>query len=108
MRWNHAFSLLQMKTPDEAREELASLAQSAGDQVLQAAPPHPLDVVAKDDPSIEKKVASLRGGLRQRSTPQEMARTIEKASSNMEVVVLSRMLHDAVEAAFRRARRRDR
>jgi len=97
VRWNHAFSLLQMKSAGEARTELASLAESSRDPVLQLLSLYLLDVVAKDDPDLEKKVATLRGGLRERSTPQELGRTIEKAGSNMEVIVLSRMLHDAVE-----------
>jgi hypothetical protein len=97
VRWNHAFSLLQMKSGEEAAAELGSLAQSGRDPVLQLLSVYLLDVVAKDDPQLEKKVSDLRGNLRERSTPQEMSRTIEKAGGNMEVIVLSRMLHDAVE-----------
>ncbi len=97
VRWNHAFSLLQMKSAKEAQAELASLAQNGNDQVLQLLSLYLLDVVAKDDPELEKKVSDLRGTLRERSTPQELSKTIEKAGANMEVVVLSRMLHDAVE-----------
>ena len=100
MKWNHAFSLLQMKSPDEARNELVPLAQSGTDQVLQLLSLYLLDVVAKDDPNLERKISSLRGSLRDRSTPKEMAKTIEKAGNNMEVVVLSRMLKDAVEWLF--------
>lgn len=97
VRWNLAFSLLQMKSAGEAAEVLASLAQSARDPVLQLLSLYLLDVVAKDDPALEEKVSELRGSLRERSTPQEMGRTIERAGGNMEVIVLSRMLHDAVE-----------
>ena len=34
VRWNHAFSLLQMKEAGEARKELAALADSVSDEVL--------------------------------------------------------------------------
>ncbi len=97
VRWNHAFSLLQMKSAAEAKTELASLAQADRDPVLQLLSLYLLDVVAKEDPALEKEVSTLRGNLRERTTPQELSRTIEKAGSNMEVIVLSRMLHDAVE-----------
>ena len=97
VRWNHAFSLLQMKSPDEAKAELESLAQSHRDPVLQLLSIYLLDVVAKNDTTLESKVANLRGSLRERSTQQELTKAIEKASNNMEVIVLSRMLRDAVE-----------
>ncbi len=96
VRWNHAFSLMQMKSADQASAELASLAQTGRDPVLQLLSLYLLDVVAKDDAELEKKVADLREKLRERSTQQELTRTIEKSGGNMEVVVLSRMLRDAV------------
>ncbi len=97
VRWNHAFSLLQMKSAGEATTELSSLAQSGRDPVLQLLSLYLLDVAARDDPELERKVSDMRGSLRARSTQQEMNRTIEKAGGNMQVIVLSRMLHDAVE-----------
>ncbi|HUI69801.1 MAG TPA: hypothetical protein VL354_04725, partial [Spirochaetia bacterium] len=67
------------------------------DPVLQLLSIYLLDVVAKNDTTLESKVANLRGSLRERSTQQELTKAIEKASNNMEVIVLSRMLRDAVE-----------
>lgn len=97
VRWNHAFSLLQLKSPEEARTELVSLAESARDPVLQLLSAYLLDVVSRGDPALEKDVAELRARLRERTTQQELAKTIEKSSGNMEVIVLSRMLRDAAE-----------
>ena len=97
VRWNHAFSLLQAKSPDEAKSELLSLARTGREPVLQLLSLYLLDVVSKDDPELEKEVSAMRTGLRERTTQPELMKTIEKASGNMEVIVLSRMLHEAVE-----------
>jgi len=97
MRWNHAFSLLQMKSPAEARPELTSLAQSGRDPVLQLLSIYLLDVVSRDDPAQEQEVLSLRTSLRDRVTQPELMKAIEKAGNNMEVIVLSRMLREAVD-----------
>ena len=91
------FNSMQLFQYKQATTELAALARSDRDPVLQLLSLYLLDVAAKDDPELEKKVSDMRGSLRARSTPQEMNRTIEKAGGNMEVIVLSRMLHDAVE-----------
>ena len=50
VRWNHAFSLLQLKSPEEARTELVSLAESARDPVLQLLSAYLLDVVSRIRP----------------------------------------------------------
>jgi hypothetical protein len=68
--------------------------------VLQLLSLYLLDVVAKDDPGLEAEVSTLRESLRKRSTREQITKAIEKAGSNMEVIVLSRMLHDAVDWLF--------
>ncbi len=100
VRWNHAFSLLQMKSAEEAKAELSELSKADRDPVLQLLSLYLLDVVAKDDPALETEVSALRENLRARSTREQIIKAIEKAGNNMEVIVLSRMLHDAVEWLF--------
>ena len=97
IHWNHAFCLLQMKSPKEARQELVSLLDTRRDPVLQLLSLYLLDVFTKDDDELEKKVAAAGESLRARSTRQELTKTIEKAGGNMEIIVLGRMLHDAVD-----------
>lgn len=100
VRWNHAFSLLQMKETREAREELAALAESVTDQVLLLLTLYLLDVLAKDDAALESKVAAMREKLKTLHTPATFQKTIEKSGGNMQVVVLSRLLQDAVKWLF--------
>jgi hypothetical protein len=100
VRWNHAFSLLQAKSPREAQKELVSLVESSRDQLLQLLSLYLLDVLTKEDVQLEKKVNEAREGLRSRTSAAELTRAIEKAGGNMEIIVLGRMLRDAVEWLF--------
>jgi len=100
VRWNHAFSLLQMKKPDDARQELDGLLDSVTEPVLLLLALYLLDVLAKDDAALESKVVRLRDGLKSRYTPATFQRDIEKAGKNMQVVVLSRLLQDAMQWLF--------
>ena len=98
--WNHAFSLLQMKRPEEARAELAALTDAVTEPVLLLLALYLLDVLARDDSSLEKKLAAMRDALRSSHTPASMQKAIEKSSGNLQVVVLSRLLQDAVQWLF--------
>jgi hypothetical protein len=100
VRWNHAFSLLQLKRPDEAKGELAALAESVTEPVLLLLTLYLLDVLAKDDAAVELKVTAMREHLRSLHTPATFQKSIEKSSGNMQVVVLSRLLQDAVQWLF--------
>jgi hypothetical protein len=95
VKWNHAFSLLQMKEAGEARKELAALADTVSDEVLLLLTLYLLDVLAKDDDALESKVSAMREKLRTRHTLTTFQKTIEKSGGNMQVVVLSRLLQDA-------------
>ena len=89
-----------MKETREAREELAALAESVTDQVLLLLTLYLLDVLAKDDAALESKVVDMREKLKTRHTPATFQKTIEKSGGNMQVVVLSRLLQDAVKWLF--------
>jgi hypothetical protein len=100
VRWNHAFSLLQMKSPEAAKAELLSLADGLRDPLLLLLSLYLLDVLAREDASLEERVTAGREHLKRRFTPQGFARRIEAAGGNMEVVVLSRLLQDATQWLF--------
>jgi hypothetical protein len=100
VKWNPAFSLLQMKRPEEARAELADLAAVVTEPVLLLLVLYLLDVLAKDDSSLEKKLTTMRDELRGSHTEASMQKAIEKSSGNLQVVVLSRLLQDAVQWLF--------
>ena len=100
MRWNHAFSLLQLKKPDEARTELAALADNVADPVLLLLAVYLLDALAKDDAGLSEKITAKRNALQAKHSPATFQKTIEKSGGNMQVVVLSRLLQDAVQWLF--------
>jgi hypothetical protein len=100
VKWNHAFSLLQMKEAGDARKELAALADTVSDEVLLLLTLYLLDVLAKDDAGLESKVSAMREKLKHRHTLTTFQKTIEKSGGNMQVVVLSRLLQDAVTWLF--------
>jgi hypothetical protein len=100
VRWNRAFSMLQLKEKAEAKGELVSLLDSRPDPVLHLLTLYLMDVLAKDDGALGKRVAEGRDGLRGRFTQEQFGRRIEAAAGNMEVVVLSRLLQDALRWLF--------
>jgi hypothetical protein len=98
--WNRAFCLLQMKSQDEARAELSALADRVTDPVLLLLVIYLLDVLARAEPSLEKRVGELRDRLARGQTPATFQKHIEKSAGNMQVVVLSKLLSDAVQWLF--------
>jgi len=98
--WNHAFSLLQLKRSDDARAELAGLVAAVSDPVLMLLSLYLLDVLAKTDSKLEAQIAEKREALLKKHTPASLQKSIEKSGGNMQVVVLSRLLQDAVQWLF--------
>ena len=98
--WNRAFCLLQMKSQGEARTELTALADRVTDPVLLLLVTYLLDVLARGEPSLERKVTGLRDRLARGQTQSTFQKHIEKSAGNMQVVVLSRLLSDAVAWLF--------
>jgi hypothetical protein len=97
VKWNHAFSLLQLRKTDEARLVLNELSDKASDPVLLILSLYLLDVLVRNDASLEAKVAARRDQLKARHTPALLQKAIEKSSGNVQVVVLSRLLQDAAQ-----------
>jgi hypothetical protein len=98
--WNHAFSMLQLKKSDDAQKELVELFDRVDEPVLLLLTLYLLDVVARTDAELEKKVAARRDSLKAQHTPVTFQKAIEKSSGNMQVIVLSRLLQDAVQWLF--------
>jgi len=98
--WNHAFSLLQLKRGEEAQKELAGLVETVTEPVLLLLALYLLDVVARTDAGLEARVAEKRDALRSKHTPATFQKAIEKSGGNMQIVVLSRLLQDAVQWLF--------
>ncbi len=97
VKWNHAFSLLQLKRAEEARRGLDELSEKVSDPILILLSLYLLDVLARNDSSLEAKVSARRAALKTRYTPALLQKAIDKSSGNMQVIVLSRLLQDAAQ-----------
>ncbi len=97
VKWNHAFSLLQLKKTEDARQRLDELCEKVSDPILILLSLYLLDVLARNDSSLEAKVSARRAALKARYSPALLQKAIEKSSANMQVIVLSRLLQDAAQ-----------
>lgn len=104
VRWNRAFSLVQAKREQEAKTEILPLLDGGADPVLRLLSLYLLDVFARRDVEASERVAAGRQRMRARYTRESLGRIVEKSRENIEVVVLSRMVEDAVEWLFTAAR----
>ena len=98
--WNHAFSLLQTRESDSARTELSELVERVADPVLLLLTIYLLDVLARNDAALEKRVIAKRDMLKAKHTPATFQQAVEKSSANIQVVVLARLLQDAARWLF--------
>jgi hypothetical protein len=98
VRWDHAFSLLQLKRADDARAELHGLAGRTKEPVLLLLSLYLLD--AASGRGGDPETAAARDGLRAAHTPASFEKAMRKSEGNIQVVVLSRLLQDAVQWLF--------
>ncbi|HET6452753.1 MAG TPA: hypothetical protein VFI08_15650 [Spirochaetia bacterium] len=100
VRWNLAFCLLQAQAKDEAQQELVDLVDHVQDPVLLLLSIYLLEAVARRDSQPHTRVMARREELRRAHTPATLQAAVEKSSANIQVVVLSRLLRDAMEWLF--------
>lgn len=104
VQWNRAFCLVQAKREQEAKMEILPLLDGVADPVLRLLSLYLMDVFARRDVEAGERVAAGRQLMRARYTRESFGRIAEKSRENIEVVVLSRMVEDAVEWLFTAAR----
>lgn len=106
MRWNLAFSLLQERQPEAARAELLALQGGAPGNVGTAPAREPLlalltlyllDSFSASDPEVRERVERGKLALRRRFGRPQLERVVERSRGNMEVLILSRLVRDALD-----------
>ena len=100
VKWNHAFSLLQLKREAEAKSELSELAQSTKEPVLLLLVLYLVEVTGGSEEQRDLLTAR-KTELRSRYAPVAMQRAIEQSGANLQVLVLSRLLQDARDWLYR-------
>ena len=99
LRWNSAFCLLQDQQLDAARAELLELqdSRSVRDPLLHLLTLFMLDSFSKADPAVRTQVEGRKQALRRRYRRPQLERVVERSRGNMEVLILSRLVRDALE-----------
>ncbi len=93
--WNYAFSLMLQKKHEEARVMLQGLAQNNREPILLALSLYLLDAFAKSDDNMRLFVNEKKDAIRKRYTVSAWNKVLEKSNSNLQVVVLSKLIQDA-------------
>jgi len=95
LRWNHAFCLCRRGEREGARSELEGILDGTPEPVLRLLSLYLLDTACGGDGEAPERAKKGREEMRERYTPQKWKSVVERARSNLEVVVLSRVIEDA-------------
>jgi hypothetical protein len=100
LRWNHAFSLLQLRETAASREEFEALLSRARDPVLHLLSLYMLDSLARADGRGTETVQAGVQQFRARHSPRNWNRQVERAKGSMQVLILSRIIKEASDWVF--------
>jgi hypothetical protein len=95
IRWNRSFGLIQLGRREEARNELSGVLGSEREPVLRMLCLYLLDVCAGQDAETGKRMGDWKESLKKDVRDRDMGKRIEKASENVQVVILSKIVQDA-------------
>ena len=98
LRWNHAFSLLLRKREDEAKALLLGLVRSRErDAILLLLAAYLLDTFSRRDEEAAAEIERVRVALTRKFSKSAWEREIERAKSNLQVVILVRLVQEATD-----------
>jgi hypothetical protein len=100
LRWNHAFSLLQMRETAAARKEFETLIPGARDPVLHLLALYMLDSLARADGQGQDAVDEGVKRFRAHHSPRTWNRQVDRAKGSMQVLILSRIIKEASDWVF--------
>ena len=95
MDWNYAFTLLMKQKKEDAKVLLLEIYNNVKEPVLKLLTVYLLDAFSSIDGEIKKKVVERIREIRKRFSPSEWEREVEKSKSNVEVVILSKLIDEA-------------
>jgi len=101
VRWNYAFSLLLNKKKEEAKNLLIKLQKELfrgrKEPVLLLLCLYLLAAYSEEDRGIQNIVDESSAKLKNRYSPAEWERVMERSKTNIEVVILSKLVSEAGE-----------
>ena len=89
--WSYAFARLLDEERDEARDELSRVIDSTRNAVLLLLSAYLLDGLGSD------RLDRLKSDLKSRFTPERISSEVERQRSNVQVVILSRLIEEATD-----------
>ncbi len=100
VRWSYAFALMLGKKADLARDELLSLADEAKDPILRLLTAYLLDAYASQDQGVRNIVMETVRSITSEYSVASWRKEVERRRSNIQIVVLSKLIDDATAWAF--------
>jgi hypothetical protein len=101
IRWNYAFSLALQEKHEAAADILANIAQSTRVPVLLLLTLYLLESLKMDKPEFIRVVADQTAVLKKRYSRDDWENEIEKSRNNVQVVILSRLVEEAIDWLFK-------
>jgi hypothetical protein len=100
VRWSYAFALMLGKKTELARDELLSLADEAKDPILRLLTAYLLDAYATQDQDVRNIVLETVRSITREYSVGSWRKEVERQRSNIQIVVLSKLIDDATAWAF--------
>ena len=100
VRWNYAFALMLQSRADEAQGVLSAVMEETRDPLQQLLAAYLLNTYGADDDNVARQVERVRSGLATRATRESFARFVEKHRDNVQVLLLSQLIRDALDWLF--------
>jgi len=95
IRWNLVFARMMKKDFDPAKAELIALAKEAKHPVLKLLSLYLLDSFKSLDPAAASAVVEGKAGIRKRYGEKEWNAVLERSKTNLQVLVLMKLVKDA-------------
>jgi hypothetical protein len=99
IHWNYSFALLMQQRREEAKDILLRLSGRAREPLLQLLTAYLLEAFSGEE-EVRERITDVREKLRNKYNRSQWDKEINKAKSNIQVVVLSKLVQDATEWLF--------
>ncbi len=100
IRWNYAFSLLQLKELVGARKEFTTIIRGKKDPVLLLLSLYMLNSLKIDDIMLRAQMDEKINEFKKANTRENWDRKIERAKGNIQVLILSKIIKEASDWVF--------
>lgn len=101
LRWGFAFGRMLEQRPQDARETLDELCDHASDPIVRALSGYLLEAYAQKDADERRRIDACRASITSSHSAAEWDALVEKARTDLYVLILSKLLRDVREWLYR-------